>query len=105
MSDVPASPHPREGFKRCSSCGADVVFALYPKTGNIGPYDREPGYIDPDSGKRLPLDRGYEITVRHSDGRWVAEYVKDADGMLQRPELHTSHFATCPYAKQHRKER
>jgi hypothetical protein len=72
--------------KRCASCGAAIIWALTT------------------SGKRMPVDAiattgAFTLHPRDAglapEARFSAE-VKDG---------HTSHFATCPQAAQHRKPR
>lgn len=75
----------------CKSCGAPVIWvSLLP------------------AKRTAPLDRETSITgnIRMLGTRnAVAEVVKKTDLEAERAKgpLYTSHFATCPNAKQHRK--
>lgn len=72
----------------CKSCGAEIEWV---KTSN---------------GKSMPVDKipsqDGNIMVRPSG---VAEVLSQRDRRMVRTLLHTSHFASCPHAKQHRKEK
>ncbi len=67
----------------CKSCGAPVIWCVTT------------------TGKKMPVDaressRGNLTLERQPDGELLARYVEPGTG------THTSHFATCPHAAQHR---
>ena len=67
----------------CKSCGARIMWAVT------------------STGKKMPVDaressRGNLTLERQPDGELLARYVSPGAG------THTSHFATCPNADQHR---
>lgn len=73
----------------CKSCGASIVWAL--STG----------------GKRIPIDvepsRDGNVRLTFDDGASTERIARVVQkGSL--PDLHTSHFATCPQAAQHRRK-
>lgn len=75
---------------RCSTCGAQMFFALTP------------------AGKRIPIDLepradGNLVIRRPENGKVIAVPAKDAQpGETIR---HVSHFATCSEAASHRRSR
>lgn len=64
---------------KCSSCGAEILWG-----------------ISPISGKRVPL------SVKSKAQRFVFWHGSDLVVMV---ETYLSHFADCPQAAQHRRER
>lgn len=74
---------------RCYSCGAPIQWCITAK------------------GKRMPVDSepagDGNLLVELVRGQLVAT-VDPGPDLLGRPR-HKSHFATCPNAKEHRKER
>jgi hypothetical protein len=70
----------------CRSCGAAIIWAVT-ETGKRMPVDA------------IPSDAG---NILLADG--IAVIAKNDDTAADN-ELHTSHFATCPHAAQHRKAR
>lgn len=69
---------------KCRSCEALVIWAQMP-SGKMAPFDEEP---DP---------KGQWVIIGGKARREELE-----DRALMRP-MHTSHFATCPDAQQHRR--
>lgn len=73
----------------CRSCGAPIEWAQTEKGGKKMPLD-----FDPKPG-------GNVVVIGHQAGDYgmtpVARYVKNGEGDR------TSHFATCPDAKEHRR--
>jgi hypothetical protein len=57
----------------CSSCKAPIYWVTMP------------------SGRKMPIDRGREQRVVFVDGEWKVL------------GAYKSHFASCPFAKQHRR--
>ena len=72
---------------RCTSCKAEVIFGLM-ESGRWMPFDAQP---DPRGEWQLFGDtpRAVHVPAERRDGR----------------QLHTSHFATCPHADEHRRAR
>lgn len=70
---------------KCRSCGKPV------------------DWVTTESGKKMPLDEKPDpsgnIVLIHG----IAHVLKKGEEPLERP-TRTSHFATCPNAKTHRKE-
>lgn len=78
--------------ERCRSCGADVLWCVYP------------------TGKRSPLDAlpHPEGTVQRFDPTLSAKVLTGTELATARANgarLHRSHFATCPNAAEHRRPR
>jgi hypothetical protein len=69
----------------CKTCGAKIVWCKTTK-GKIIPVDM---YSLPESDKTLLIDRW-----RNGDDT----------PLIFNPQKHTSHFATCPHASQHREK-
>ncbi len=99
----PATPKQHEP-KKCSSCSAPILWAQT---------------ID-DQGRRIPRDGGrfksMPVDWEPTDRGNVVVYHRQAEGFVCRvlgrgkqpragEKLRTSHFATCPQAKQHRRSR
>lgn len=74
---------------RCRSCGAEIVWARWTK-----------------SGKRIPLDLDGEkpnLLLRHSP-REFSDVAVAVDGIVEPGLGHAAaHFASCPNAAEHRK--
>lgn len=66
---------------KCSSCGAEIVWA---KT---------------DSGKSMPL------SIKSHEKRFVLRDPAGGEASTRMVETYLSHFADCPNAAQHRKEK
>ena len=87
----------RSRARACRSCGAQVVFAVTEKrkggrdVPGVMPVDVEPA---PGGNVRL---------TTQSSGRVIRAYVIPKAQTVGRASLHTSHFATCSEAGQHRK--
>ena len=75
-------------MSRCRSCGAPIIWAVT-KSGRSMPLDEA---TDP-AGNVLLLENGNCLVPAPEDDVWEA-----AGGTR-----HTSHFATCPNADQHRR--
>ena len=75
----------------CRSCGASIMWCATP-SGKSMPVDAEPS------------DRGNMVV---ENGRVTAVVASDAVEEMRSHgyKLHTSHFATCSNAKQHRRSR
>lgn len=76
----------------CRSCDASIVWA------------------DTSSGSRMPVDAepvpdGNLVLTYPSPGRALALVVDPAQLLLDDPPRYRSHFATCPNADQHRRNR
>lgn len=74
----------------CRSCGAPVVWALT------------------DNARRIPVDRdsveGGNLYVVPGDGHNIrVRYLRQGDPPNEQAK-YVSHFATCPNAKEHRRE-
>lgn len=74
------------GGNECKSCKAKIVWC---KTHN---------------GKNIPVDmftlpEGDKMLLLH---RWQ---IGDNTPLIFNPQKHIAHFATCPYAAEHRKEK
>lgn len=83
---------------KCSSCGADILW-VKTVSGKKMPLDEEPVWIR--------LQTGGHTYIR-KDGTFVfGEIMGDADDDpdANAIEAHTSHFASCPNADQHRRIR
>lgn len=74
---------------QCKSCGAAIVWASTVK-GKTMPVDAE---ASPEGSIELSYE-GTRITAIVHAG---------TNGSTRSGSLHTSHFATCPFAKQHRR--
>ena len=81
----------------CKSCGAELLWAKTPN-GRMMPLDVQPV---PDGNIKLLGDGTCEVLTK-DDLEHIDEKC-DLSGYV--PRLHTSHFATCPGASQHRKAR
>lgn len=78
----------------CDSCGELITWAWTPR-GRQMPVDAE------------PVDHGTVALSVDTAGRQVATVVSRGQGTAARAAgvaLHTSHFATCPYAGHHRRD-
>lgn len=71
----------------CSSCGAPMIWAVTAKNGKPIPLDAS------------PVPHG---NVELEDGRAI--YVRPNSPNLFGVPRFVSHFATCPHARQHRKD-
>lgn len=84
--------------QRCDSCDAPIFWAQNLRTGKPGPIDAAVS----DAGNIL-------LFRRKSEGRQKFYRVLSGDDLIQArledKPLHTSHFATCPNAQQHRGQR
>ena len=83
---------------KCSSCGAEILW-VRTVSGKKMPLDVEPVWIRQQTGGH---------TYVREDGSFIfGEIMGDADDDpdANAIEAHTSHFATCPNADQHRKPR
>lgn len=74
---------------KCKSCGAEIIWAKTAKGKNT-PLDAKPVRIaelieDPETGEEVTEEGRYLIAAGHTG--------------------HTSHWATCPSAEQHRRPR
>lgn len=74
---------------RCRSCGAPIFWATT-RMGKTMPVDAQP-------------TRDGNVAITRLSGEWLATVVRAKQRELFRRERYTSHFATCPNAKQHRK--
>lgn len=70
----------------CKSCGADVIWAKNSSTGKVMPLDAQE---TANGNCVLLLDGTFKVGGTFVPGQ----------------RHHTSHFATCPNAKQHRRPR
>jgi hypothetical protein len=75
----------------CKSCGAVIVWAVTA------------------AGKSMPVDADAStdgtIELRYERNQISAVVHAGTNGVTRAGSLHTSHFATCPFAKQHRNPR
>lgn len=74
----------------CRSCGAPIIWARTP-SGRTIPIDRQ------------PTDDG-NVRVTYDGHKAHAQVVGKPDLFTADEPRHTSHFATCPNADQHRKK-
>lgn len=82
---------------RCRSCGAEILWMKWPRSGKPMPVDAVADMREPEKGGgKIVLTLKRELNELH--------------GEVFNPKLHdakrnryTSHFATCPNANQHRK--
>jgi len=79
---------PEHMVHRCSTCKARIVWLRHCDTAKAAPVDVEPD----DKIGSLVIDIG----------RGTYRYVPTGDRAYCQEDLHTNHFATCPYADQHR---
>lgn len=76
-------------MSRCASCSAEILWAVSTKTGKLMPVDPAP-------------TRMGTLLITNRDGQaWATPLSK----MAAPGPLHVSHFATCPNAASHRKEK
>jgi hypothetical protein len=80
MSEDLAPPQ-QISVKRCSSCGAEIFWAITQR------------------GSRIPLD------VQNSLGFILEGGKVDGAPLVSQKRVYQTHFATCPHAKQHRKKK
>lgn len=78
---------------KCRSCGAPVIWALTVK-GNATCFDAQPN-----TEGTFVLRRGKRTATIYT------KYVKTDDEEYAGEPRYTSHFASCPNADQHRKDR
>jgi hypothetical protein len=76
--------------KKCSSCSAEIFWAQLP-SGRSMPVDAEP---TPD---------GNVVLLHTPEGSIKARVLKKGERPTPGAPLRSSHFSTCPNAKQHRK--
>lgn len=76
----------RSGPDTCRSCGTPIEWATWPTSGKAMPVD-----LAPDPNGKLVVIAG------------KLKFYTDDDAKLHR-DRRTSHFATCPSAKEHRKK-
>lgn len=82
-------------MSQCRSCHAPIIWAVTRSTGKSMPVNAEPDHVR-GNVELLPPPEGMTqpVAVVHAQ-----------PPMLPQGPLHMSHFATCPYAKDHRKDR
>lgn len=93
---------------RCRSCQARVVWAQTTK-GNLMPLDADPDsewerpLLDPDS----PVAPTGRYVTSNRGARVMEVEVLDQQALFEedRPRRYRSHFASCPNAATHRKDR
>lgn len=76
-------------MSRCRSCNAEIIWAVTA------------------AGKRMPLDEASNAegnVLLHENGTCIVLAAGD-DREWEDSSRHTSHFATCPNADQHRRPR
>ncbi|MBQ2641743.1 MAG: hypothetical protein IJG15_07080 [Lachnospiraceae bacterium] len=83
-------------MSRCKSCGAEIIW-IRTRQGKSMPVDTktERFYPDPHGTRLYVMNDGHTMT-----GTPVQEGEQPVEGIASG---HTSHFATCPHAKKHRK--
>lgn len=78
-------------MSECSSCHAEILWAIVEKSGKRIPLDPEPTFL----GNLAIIDpNASTINV---------EYVMAGGGLFEERPLYVSHFVTCPHADQHRR--
>lgn len=82
----------------CSSCRAPIIWTTNVKTSRRMPVDRDPV----PHGNVLLLTGNSEAP--ESRVLTKDELAKRAARLDGKPDLHVSHFATCPAAAQHRRK-
>ena len=88
-------------LSKCSSCGAAIYWVITAPRGSLMPIDAKPV----DSGNVLvwAVSRPTVIGSRNIEvGNLIAKVSSDSSGSAGQ-HRYTSHFATCPNAKEHRK--
>lgn len=84
----------------CRSCKAPIVWAVTEaregKAAKPIPLDADPD--NPKKAARFENGNLVFTRARDGEGRWIVRYVKAG------PNLHRSHFASCPNRGQHRKQ-
>jgi hypothetical protein len=92
----------------CRSCGADIVWAETVPAGRKVPLDA--ATVDPTARGALILV-GNRYAYGHADladriaQRQAVSVARAEDVIRSRYDAHLSHFATCPTADRHRKDR
>lgn len=76
---------------RCKSCGRYIIWAKSETTGRMMPVDAEPSA------------EGTFVLLGFEDPPIAAKPDGSGDPLAAATARHTSHFATCPDADQHRK--
>lgn len=93
---------------RCSSCQAEILWAISNASGSRIPIDAQPATFErPPAGTEA---RGLFVLVKRLEDAplaWTIDLTNGGgDTMLARKvALYRSHFATCPDAAQHRRSR
>ena len=77
-------------MSRCRSCGAEVVWLRHAETDKLAPINVTP---DP-AGNVVVVAENHYVTIRPGSNDNLDE--------ASRAALRTSHFATCPQARQWR---
>lgn len=77
----------------CSSCHAPILWAVAEATGRSMPLNAAPD----------PVDGNVEVIPGAAGARLPTARVHAQRPMFTEHPTHTSHFATCPYAADHRK--
>ena len=84
---------------KCRSCGAEILWVKWPTSGKRMPVDAEPDW--------RPLPKGGDIVLMLRGGAFgelLAEKF-NAERHGQDRNRYTSHFATCPNAAEHRRDK
>ena len=86
-------------WAKCRSCGADILWTKWERSGKSMPVDAVPDMRPPDRG-----GGNLVLTLRGGEhGELLVEKAPaDVDPKRNR---YTSHFATCPEAGEHRRSR
>lgn len=82
-------------MSRCKSCGAEIKWITM-ASGKSMPVDAEPIYYT----TAHPGAKGDDVLTLVTDAGQIAKGYFNPEGQKRG---YTSHFATCPNAKQHRK--
>lgn len=85
----------------CRSCGAEILWVRWERSGKRMPVDAGPDM--------RPLPQGGDVVLALRGGEFgelIAEkYRPKKHGEQRNRNRYTSHFATCPDAKEHRRDK
>lgn len=82
----------------CRSCGAEILWVIWPRSGKRMPVDAEPDMRPPPKG-------GSIVLTLHGGplGELLAEKY-DPERHGKERHRYTSHFSTCPQSKEWRRD-